>query len=242
MVRACHGASQPRPCAESRRRRTARPSRCRRCESAGRATGRANVQPTDSQPTAPKCVSVPSGARPMMRPAASDAIPDASCWIDALKLMKLPRSLGSTLPVTKCGRRAEPAGNEYEEQHRQRDDPGERQRRKMGLDENRSDRDQREDREHALLAVAIGEAADHLRRDERRRAAGEIDHREIRFRDADIGDVIGGDERDDREHRAHQHDDEGEGPQVVGHPEYRPQLLHRAAARVRRDVRRQAAE
>ena len=58
------------------------------------------MQPTDSQPTAPKCVSAPSGARPMMRPAASDATPDASCWIDALKLMKLPRSLGSTLPVT----------------------------------------------------------------------------------------------------------------------------------------------
>ena len=36
----------------------------------------------------------------MMRPAASDATPDASCCSDALKLMKLPRSLGSTLPVT----------------------------------------------------------------------------------------------------------------------------------------------
>ena len=36
----------------------------------------------------------------MMSPAVSDAMPEASCWIDALKLMKLPRSRGSTLPVT----------------------------------------------------------------------------------------------------------------------------------------------
>ena len=36
----------------------------------------------------------------MMRPAVSAASPAPSCWIDALKLMKLPRSRGSTLPVT----------------------------------------------------------------------------------------------------------------------------------------------
>ena len=36
----------------------------------------------------------------MISPADSDAMPDASCCSDALKLMKLPRSRGSTLPVT----------------------------------------------------------------------------------------------------------------------------------------------
>ncbi len=64
-------------------------------------------------------------------PAASDAIPDASCWIDALKLMKLPRSRGSTLPVTSAIAGPNRPGTNTKNSTRQRDDPGERQRRQM---------------------------------------------------------------------------------------------------------------
>ena len=41
----------------------------------------------------------------------------------------------------------------------------------------RHDRDERKDREQPLLAVAVGKPADHLRGDERREAAGEVDDR-----------------------------------------------------------------
>ena len=156
---------------------------------------------------------------------------------DALKLMKLPRSRGSTLPVTSAVAGPKRPGTNTKKST----DNGTTQASGSGgrcvIDEDRRDRDHGEDREHAPLAVAIGEPADHLRRDERRGAAGEIDHREIGLGDADIGDVVGGDERDDREHRAHQHDHEGERAPVVGHAEDGPQLRDRAAARARRDVR-----
>ena len=209
---------------------------------ARRATGRrACSRPTASRRRR-KCVSVPSGARPMMRPAASDATPDASCCSDALKLMKLPRSLGSTLPVTSAVAGPNRPGTKTKKSTDSATTQASGSGGRWVVNEDRPDRDQREDREQALLAVAIGEPADHLRRDERGRAAGEIDHREIRLGDADIGDVVGGDERDDREHRAHQHDHEGERAPVVGHAEDGPQLLHRAAARARARRARPAAE
>ena len=58
-----------------------------------------SVQATASQPTQPKCVSEPSGARPMIIPEVRTASPEPTCCSDALKLMKLPRSRGSTEPV-----------------------------------------------------------------------------------------------------------------------------------------------
>ena len=237
MVRACRRAAANR--ASTAPRRSGRIRRRARAVAAASSTTRirrdepqagqraADRQPADGAEVRERAV----GRAPDDEPRASDAIPDASCWSDALKLMKLPRNLRLDAAGDERRRGAEPAGHEHEEQHRQRHHPGERQRRQMGV-RSRIGPIEISARivNSALLAVAVGEPADHLRRDERRRAAGEIDHREVRLRDADVGDVVGGDERDDREHRAHQHDHEGERPPVVGHAEDRPQLRHRAAA------------
>ena len=136
-------------------------------------------------------------------------------------------------------RGAEAPGHEHEEQHRQRHDPAQRQRRQVRGDQDGHDRDHREDREQPPLAVPVGEPADHLRGDERRRAAGEVDDGDLRLGDADVGDVVGGDERNHGEHRPNQHDHERERAPVIRHAEDRPQLRERMAMRARRDVRRE---
>ena len=181
MLRACRGASQ-------RGRRRVTGSTARRAvgddaDPAARATRRrACSRPTASR-RCRKCVSVPSGARPMMRPAASDAAPDAELLhrrVEAHEAAAQPRRDAAG---DERHRRAEAAGHEHEEQHRQRHDPRERQRRQMRRDDRIGAIEiEREDREHALLAVAVGEPADHLRGDERRRAAGEIDDGEVALR------------------------------------------------------------
>jgi hypothetical protein len=57
------------------------------------------VAATAHHPAQSKPVSAPAVSRPTMSPAANDAAPAPSCCTAPLKLKKLPRRRGATLPV-----------------------------------------------------------------------------------------------------------------------------------------------
>ena len=127
------------------------PVRRRRCESAAtshrQAQRAADRQPADGaevRERAVGCAPDDEARRERRR------FPTPSCWSDALKLMKLPRSFGSTLPVTSAvagpNRPGTNTKNSTDSATTQASGSGGR----WVVDENRPDRDQREDREHAL--------------------------------------------------------------------------------------------
>ena len=69
------------------------------------------------------------GRRPARRRATR--LPPPSCWTDALKLMKLPRSRGSTLPVMSAIAGPKRPGTQTKNSDRDPDGDGERRAREV---------------------------------------------------------------------------------------------------------------
>ena len=90
-----------------------------------------SVTATAHQPAQSKPVSAPVASRPTMSPAASDAAPAPSCCTAPLKLMKLPRRRGATLPVTSAIAGPKRPGTKMKNSDARRDRARERQRRQV---------------------------------------------------------------------------------------------------------------
>ena len=126
--------------------------------------------------------------------------------------------------------RTEASGHENEEHDAHRDSGCEWEWRQVRHHHDGNEGDEREDREYALLAEAVGQPADEGGGEQGREPACEIDVRKLGLLHAHVRDVVGRNERHDHEHTRHQHDHERERAQVIRHAEYGTQLRERFPA------------